>query len=280
MLHFSPDYPFSNRAAIYGDGFFTTLSVDDGKAVLLSRHITRLQRASHTLQLQIDANDWQTLRHQIQVSANSLQNGIIKVLISAGMGGRGYLRSQDGDPHCYLQTLPPVVHYEGWRQSGIQVGVSPVKLALQPELSGTKHLNRLEQVLIKQQRSASEDDNALEDEIVLDRDNMIVEVSAGNLFWYAYGRWFTPDLYYSGVEGVMRNFIIDCLEKGMRQVNVVRSKLSGLHKATDAFVCNSLMKVVPVNKIVLPGNEPLSFNNTRVPEVQGIVINAIKLESE
>lgn len=270
-MQFSSDYPFSSRAASYGDGCFTTISVQNGQAELLFAHIARLQKACFKLAIGIPEGDWHQLRLCTQEKAQTLQQGIVKIIISAGSGGRGYSRNSDSEVCCYFQTLPPVSHYEQWRELGISLGVSQYKLNSNPELAGIKHLNRIEQVLIKQQTSQ------YEDSIVLDEQGMMVEVSAGNLFWQSYGRWFTPDLTQCGVEGVMRNRLMHLLVAKKQKIAQVRAKLSALHHASDVFICNSLMKIVPVNRICLNNKKELIINNPTTAKIS-LMLNDTLLE--
>lgn len=52
-------------------------------------------------------------------------------------------------PHVLsLFQLAPPDHYDRWRQR-ITLALSPVRLGRNPLLAGLKHLNRLEQVLIR-----------------------------------------------------------------------------------------------------------------------------------
>ena len=158
--------------------------------------------------------------------------------------------------------LPPVAHYAKWRTEGIALGISKTTLAINAPLAGIKHLNRIEQVLIKETHQ-----NVFHDSLVLDEQQMMVEASAGNLFWRAFARWFTTDLSLAGVEGVMRNHLLKIFDENEQPVQVVRNKTSALKSATDVFICNSLMGVVPVNSVQLNNDEKLHFVNAYLPSI-------------
>lgn len=268
-MQFSDEYLFNSRSAIYGDGCFTTIAIEQGKPELLPQHLTRLRKACERLELSIAAFYWQQLEEKLTKIAIEQHSGIVKVIISAGNGGRGYQRNCDAEPQCYLQTLPPVAHYGQWQKNGISLGICHKKLAKQPELAGIKHLNRLEQVMIKQHKSDTEDN------IVLDSDNIIVEVSAGNLFWRAFNRWFTADTGRAGVEGVMRNYILSKLGETAMPFNIVRAKLHALEQASDVFICNSLMKLVPVNLIYFDNNRVVEFENGGLSTITDLIASEI-----
>lgn len=270
-MKISSDYPFSFRSAIYGDGCFTTIAVSNSSAELLDNHIARLQKSCGKLKIDVMESHWYTLKKQLLLKSETLGMGILKVLICAGLGGRGYHRELQQQPLCFIQELPPVTFYEEWQKQGISLGVSPIRLALQEQLAEIKHLNRIEQVLVKQCRSEQQDD------LVLDKDGMIVEVSAGNIFWRSFNRWFTPDVSLCGIEGVMRNQILAYLRKEGIPVSVTRTGVEALRKATDVFVCNSLMKLVPVRTVVLNQQQKLGFSNQSIGEVKQLLRQSVVL---
>ena len=76
----------SDRATQFGDGCFTTARVIDGKVSLLSAHIQRLQDACQRLMISCDF--WPQLEQEMKTLAAEQQNGVLKVVISRGSGGR------------------------------------------------------------------------------------------------------------------------------------------------------------------------------------------------
>jgi 4-amino-4-deoxychorismate lyase len=69
-----------------------------------------------------------------------------------------------------------------------------VSLGRNPSLAGLKHLNRLEQVLIRSHLEQTDADEAL----VLDSDGWLTECCAANLFWRKGSDVFTPRLDQAG----------------------------------------------------------------------------------
>lgn len=231
----------NDRAVHYGDGFFTTMGVKNGCVYLKDYHIARLHRDSRRIGLpSIDID----IEQVIDNYAHQHANGVIKLVISAGVGGRGYARPNELNPNVFLSSSAIPEHYASWQQQGIVLGVSAYQLARQPLTAGVKHLNRLEQVFIKQHIPKTVDDV-----IVSDTLGNIVEVSSANIFWYRNGCWYTPSLEASGVQGVMRAFIIDTLNQHSQPVEIVSDKLQSLLLAEAVFICNALMQIVPVTAI-------------------------------
>lgn len=106
-----------------------------------------LQKACETLM--IGPVDWASLNDEMTMLAASETNAVLKVIISRGAGGRGYSASNCTQPTRILSLSPYPDFYPAWREQGIRLALSPVKIGINPALAGVKHLNRLEQVLIR-----------------------------------------------------------------------------------------------------------------------------------
>ncbi|CNH18243.1 aminodeoxychorismate lyase [Yersinia pekkanenii] len=230
----------SDRAVQFGDGCFTTARVAGGRVVWLDAHIQRLQQA--TKRLLMSAVNWDALTNEMVEAANHTKDGVLKVIISRGIGGRGYSAPVCQHPTRVISLSDYPAHYHSWRDRGISLALSPVPLARSPLLAGIKHLNRLEQVLIRMHLEQTEADEAL----VLDTEGMLVECCAANLFWRKKDKIFTPDLSQSGVDGIMRQRIISCLARHGWPVAIVAQPLSVLADADEVILCNALMPLLPV----------------------------------
>jgi 4-amino-4-deoxychorismate lyase len=239
----------ADRALQYGDGCFTTIAFRNGRLELFNAHINRLKLACKTLY--IDFDKWSELESCIVDSLKAIDDCVVKVIITRGVGGRGYSPEGAANPSFIIthHTIPD--HYTLWQTKGIKLTISPITLACQPLFAGIKHLNRLEQVLVKKDLSQT----GYEDAVVCDTQQKIIETSVGNLFWFKGSTWYTSDLSESGVEGVMRNLILNImLEKGL-ECKVVKQDVSVLFSAQQLFVCNSLMMLVPVVSLFNPANQ-------------------------
>lgn len=235
----------SDRAVQFGDGCFTTGWVNNGEIQRLEAHISRLQRA--VSRLMMPECDWKQLADEMRnVAARSQQEGVIKVILSRGEGGRGYSSQGSIGPTRIMSLNGYPQHYHQWREQGIELAPSPVALAKNPLLAGIKHLNRLEQVLIRRHL----DDTQAHEALVMDTDGVLIECCAANIFWRKGRQVFTPDLSHSGVEGLMRQHIISILEKSPDfSVETVREMRGTLENAEEVIVCNALMPILQVRKI-------------------------------
>ena len=239
----------ADRAFQYGDGCFTTMAYRNGHLEFFDAHIERLKFACKTLH--IDFDKWSELESCIVDPLQSNTEYVVKVMITRGEGGRGYSPEGALNPNFIISHHSIPAHYTLWQTKGITLTISPITLAKQPLLAGIKHLNRLEQVLVKHALAQTKYDDA----VVCDTQQQIIETSVANLFWYKDNVWFTADLSGSGVEGVMRNQILAIMQQNGMQCQVVKQDVSILFSAQELFVCNSLMFVVPVLSLFNPNNQ-------------------------
>lgn len=237
----------SDRSFQYGDGIFTTMLVDDSQLVLWDLHWQRLAQSLQRLQMP------QLHEQVVKLQANraiTAPSQVVKLLVSRGQGGRGYSPAGFAEPLVYV-TPSPLPDYQQQRQQGIRLGVANLQLSTQPLLAGMKHTSRLETVLLK----AEAEQSAFDDLIVCDQQGRVTELCAANLFFKIKGQWCTPKLDQAGVEGVMRQWLL-------QHLNVKQGyfPLAALDDASAMFASNALMGVVPVQQFL---NRPLNLDEIR-----------------
>ena len=228
-----------DRAVQYGDGCFSTLRLRQGRIELYERHLQRLKQNAACLHLQVN---WQDLSRSLAYlqQEQPQATGTLKILISRGEGQRGYsLPEHPAD--LYVFFYPQVFDVHAY--SHIESGCLQQALGLtMPALVGVKSLNRLEQVLLKQEADQQHWSEAL----VTDVQGHLVEGVSSNCFIFKNDRWITPELRYNGVHGVMRAEILARMHDHQvvcEQRTILKQELQDI----DAlFFCNALhaMKIV------------------------------------
>lgn len=236
--------PVNDRGVQYGDGCFTTARIIDGQIVFPERHLERLKQACQKLSIPFE--QWTLLADEMQQMARTQSSGVLKVMLTRGTGGRGYSGASCHSPTRIISISPYPTHYERWRTEGITLALSPVRLGRNPMLAGIKHLNRLEQVLIRSHLEQTNADEAL----VLDSEGWVTECCAANLFWRKENVVYTPRLDQAGVNGIMRQFCLQSLAQSPFQVVEVYAGEDALMQADEMVICNALMPVIPVRACV------------------------------
>lgn len=231
--------PLTDRGLHYGDGLFETIRIENKQPVWWSQHLDRLLKGCQQLKLSVDSP---LIEQELQgfLAQQVDIHGVVKLMITRGTGGRGY-NPLDADQVRRLLLWYPLPHYPASHfQQGIQLYDCQTKLGHQPLLAGLKHLNRLEQVLARQEWS----DNQFAEGLMLDLNQHIIEGTMSNVFWVADGELQTPSLSQCGVAGVCRQFLVE--QAKPLPVNQGDFKVSALAEAKEVFVCNSVLGVWPV----------------------------------
>jgi 4-amino-4-deoxychorismate lyase len=228
----------NDRGLAYGDGVFETIRLHNNKPVLLGSHLNRLALGAQRLQISLNLEHLEQELEQLALEYPA--QGVLKILVTRGTGGRGYRPPAEADT-TRLLTLHPLPDYAG-TDKGINVFVCNQRLARQPSLAGIKHLNRLEQVMASLEWPGAE----FHEGLMLDTSDFVVEGTRSNIFWGEKDKLFTPALDKCGVEGVMRNYL---LEKIPEAEPIENCTLDRLMDAEEIFFCNSIFGIWPVLKI-------------------------------
>ena len=228
-----------DRGFHYGDGCFTTARIRHNRIELYDRHLARLhisnQKLSLNANLDLIAESLQILR----ASEHEL-NGTLKIVLSRGIGQRGY-SLPDHPADLWLFYYPQTV--QDFKFEQIQSGVLQQAVGLtMPSLVGLKTLNRLEQVLLKQEA----DQRGWPEAIVTDVQGGIVEGVSSNCFILIKNTWITPELRYNGVFGVMRAEILQRMQDQGISCQQRCIDMDEINHIQSLFFCNALspMKIV------------------------------------
>ncbi|HIJ22546.1 MAG TPA: aminodeoxychorismate lyase [Gammaproteobacteria bacterium] len=245
----------TDRGLLYGDGLFETIAVIDQTPLFLEQHLQRLQRGGERLQITIPAHSLLRRESEQLLAAAGPGQWVLKIIITRGAGGRGYRISDTEAPTRLLSVTPSpytAKHQKQMQANGVKLYLCKTTLGENPALAGIKHLNRLEQVLARNEWS----DPSISEGIVMNGYGKVIEGTMSNLFFIQQGRVITPDLSRCGVEGVMRNLLIKQLKQQGIAVTVRPIAVDELSEVDEAFCCNSLIGVWPIRQI---GNH-LSLN--------------------
>lgn len=252
----------SDRAISYGDGLFETIRLHQGQPVFLQQHLQRLAHGCERLGIDCQM---QLLKKDIGVLADQFSAyGVLKIIISRGSAGRGYRPATASLPptrqeattspsstnaSTRILTLHALPDYtQALSSGGIKAFICRQRLGYQPSFAGLKHLNRLEQVMASREWPS----NDYLEGVMLDLEGNVIEGTKSNIFYAKDGKLFTPDLSRCGVNGVMRQIL---LEGFGSELKIERCALASLLDADEVFVCNSVFGIWPLLSIETEGNE-------------------------
>lgn len=231
----------TDRALHYGDGLFETVLLRQGELRLWQRHLARLQQSCQRLSIPLDSDALQ--QDLVTLLAENPQEGVVKIIVSRGGGGRGYAPPQDPRPVRIVQLHPASVDNQRRAEQGVSVLMCQHPLSVNPALAGLKHLNRLDQVM------ASMELRGHDEGLMCDPEGHVVEGIRSNLFVVTGQRIVTPDLSGAGVAGIMRALLSELFNGCGMHVDVEQIGHDDIRHARELFVCNSVFGIWPVTRV-------------------------------
>ncbi|BBN60031.1 aminodeoxychorismate lyase [Hydrogenovibrio marinus] len=249
-----------DRGLQYGDGFFTTLLLQQGRVVNWPAHLQRIKHSAerlkfHNFRLESLVEDFSRFVQSLE--GESAEKIAVKILVTRGFGGKGYQPppNEEQQANWLFQSMPfpqaggvALSYFEKeaspptWQIFPQCVTTSDVCFAQQSLLAGLKHLNRLENVLARQALIGTSFDEA----IMCDTTGNCVSGTQSNLLWLKGDIVFTPDLSQSGVSGTTLPVVLELAERLGYEVEVGRFDLLEVAQADEIFFCNALRGVMPV----------------------------------
>jgi 4-amino-4-deoxychorismate lyase len=238
-----------DRGLAYGHGLFESICYQRGQLPLKQHHIQRLCTDSRVLGIALDPSLIQAYLGDFlaELAAAGVDQGVVKVLVTAGRGGRGYQAPAALSPLVICQYSEfNAQQAQQQRRQGIKLWRCNYRLPLNPPLAGIKHLNRLDQIMARSEWTSTE----YADGLMLAADGSVIEATAANLFARTEDGWVTPSVGSAGVAGIMRDLLINQIFPATATALAV-SPLSAvqLDQASEIFICNSLRGIVPVIQI-------------------------------
>lgn len=225
-----------DRGFQYGDGLFETAALKDGQVRFLDDHLRRLHEGCGRLGFAAPAAE--LLRTEIARVTGSRRDGVVKIVVTRGAGGRGYR------PAAGLTPTRVVALYEAPSDLSarpISMRWCETRLGRNALLAGIKHLNRLEQVLAQAEWQGEFDEG-----LMLDTEGEVVCATASNIFVVREHVLVTPDLRFSGVAGIMRAQTLRAARRLGLAVNEEPLWPHDVEAATEVFVTNAVRGIRPV----------------------------------
>jgi 4-amino-4-deoxychorismate lyase len=221
----------ADRGLQYGDGLFETITCIDGRPRWLALHLQRLRRGCERLQLPFA--DFEALGAEIAAMAIDAGRCIVKLILTRGPARRRGYRPDGSESPTRILTRHewPV---EAASVTDFRVGISSVRLGMNPLLAGLKHLNRLEQVMAQ----SAMRDAPLEEVLMLSSAGQVIGGSMSNVFFADDSGLFTPALEDCGVAGIMRQLVCQAAMAAGTAVQVRAVDPRELPRVREAFVTN------------------------------------------
>ena len=232
---------YRDRGLQYGDGVFETMRILRGRVRLLEYHLDRLLAGCH--RLGITGPERLELRQELQRTATLRKEAILKLIITRGVGRRGYRPTglERATRILSLHALPKGLLAQDARP--VRVRLCETTLGHNPGLAGLKTLNRLESVMAR----AEWQDARIWEGLMQDGEENIVCGTMSNVFLKRGRTLMTPVLDRCGVAGVMRRWVLETARQLDLRAVERRIRRRDLQEAEEVFMTNSLVGVRSVS---------------------------------
>lgn len=246
----------NDRSIHYGDGLFETILCSNNKLYYWSQHYQRLQASAE--KLKIACPQEQLLLDDITKLIDNNKAGskpgfiseaayAIKVIVSRGAGERGYKFSKNTTASRFVFLSELEAEHSSFLSKRLLSGelfICKQQVSINENLAGLKHLNRLENVMARNESNAGHIDG-----LMLNANQHVIEGSMSNLFAIKDKQLLTPDLSLSGVNGIMRGIIIELARKSNIKTSVINLTIDDLNCMDELFISNSLIGMKAVTKL-------------------------------
>lgn len=225
----------SEPAHLYGYGVFETIKVVGKNMLFFEEHIDRLLHGlfviglEHDLPLHILKEECNTL-----IDENNLQNGAIRITL--GKGNICVKRTITCRENSYTKEM---------YLKGIPITISDIPRNEKSILVSVKSNNYLENLLILQNAK----ENGFKEAIFFNNRGYLAEGTMSNIFFIKDNIICTPAGDNGLLKGIIRSKIMGLLSELKITFEEGYYTKKDLEKAEEVFICNSLMDIMPVNKI-------------------------------
>ncbi len=239
--------PLDERSWQFGDGVFETIAVREGRPRFVDWHLERARIGCSRLGIEPPSTD--TLAEQVLAGIGKTKVdttfATLKLVISGGRSPRGYARMPEASAEVYVGVFAASAIDATSYLEGVRVRLCNTRLARQPQLAGVKSLNRLEQVLARNEWR----DPGVFEGLTFDTEGALVCGTMSNVFIVDDKALVTPDLSHAGVAGIMRR----CVSENAINAGVdIVTRPIGMHEvltSREMFLTNSQIGIVPVREI-------------------------------
>ena len=215
-----------DEGTAFGLGAFETIAVEEGRGVLLSKHLARLTRTARFLDLgEPEARGLTPAWTAEQLRLHCKPHSVCKILLTR--------------ENLVMQTRPNTYGPERY-ETGFRMDFSAVRRNETSPLVGHKTLNYGDCILEHRAAAAA----GMDERIFLNTRGKLAEGTVSNLFLVSGGKLYTPSLDCGLLPGVLREYVC-----GRCPVEEGEFAPGELERFDECFVTNSLMGIMPVRQL-------------------------------
>jgi branched-chain amino acid aminotransferase len=232
---------------LYGDGVFEGMRSYGGQVFRLEQHLHRLWDSAKAIWLEIPVTQ-EALAATVTatLSANEIQDGYIRLVVTRGAGTLGLDPNLTSDPQVIIITDHITLYPDEYYENGLKIVTVATRRnhpnALSPRI---KSLNYLNNILAKIEGLQAGCVEAL----MLNHRDEVAECTGDNIFLVKSGCLVTPATDAGILEGITRQAVMDLAQEAGMEVREPTIKLDDVYEADECFLTGSAAEVVPVVQV-------------------------------
>lgn len=232
-----------HRGIRYGDGFFDTALLIQGRLIWAEKHLERMRYAASVLDLDLpwqDVSEWEPIAMRAWLDQGQPLYARFRTLVWRQLGGGYKPHGSNTNWRTELEDLERCP----WSPShaAFRLGASPL-IKCPPLLPDIKSLSALPYILAEKYAVNQDWDDAL----LRSPQGGLIESSRSNLFYWNEGRCYTPDWNSGCLPGLCAEFLVDFLKKKGYDVKKVQEPPSDLMDCSSIWLTNSIRGVQRVS---------------------------------
>ena len=240
-----PIFGAENRSFRYGDGFFESIRMINGKCPFLNDHVERINLSLQLLRMEPEQS-YSLLFFEKQIKELSqeshIKNGRIR--ISIFRSGGGYYKPNSAHPDYLMEIEPLEAESFELNDRGLVVGICEPYRKDFNLLSPLKSSNALIYVMASQYYI----EKGWDDCIILNSAGRVVEATSSNIIVFKNNILYTPAFTEGCVAGIMKEIIISIANKLDIDFQPAELELDFIKDADEILLTNAVQGIKWIGK--------------------------------
>jgi aminodeoxychorismate lyase len=236
-----------NRSFRYGDGFFETMKMINGKIILNKLHFERLFASLETLRFeQPKYFTKEYLSEQIVSLAKKNQHEkIARIRLTIFRGDGGLYDTQNNIPNYIIQTWSLNSESNSFNENGLVIDIYKDAKKACDNFSHIKSNNYLPYTMA----ALWAKQNRLNDALLLNSFERIADATIANIFIIKGGIIKTPSLKEGCVSGTIRKYLLQSFQKENIKFEETQITIADIFQASEVFLTNAIYGIKWVKQI-------------------------------
>ncbi|MBI5155110.1 branched-chain-amino-acid transaminase [Candidatus Poribacteria bacterium] len=236
-----------DHGVLYGDGVFEGIRLYQKNVFRLRQHLDRLWSSARGIMLEIPLSREEMTEAVCETCRrNGLVDGYIRLVVTRGVGDLGISPWLCPKATVFVIAAKIQLYAPELYEKGLEIITAATRRIAPDTFSArTKSLNYLNNIMAKINARNANAPEAL----MLNREGMIVEATADNVFLVKNGEVFTPPTYMGALRGITRDTVIEVAHRQGFPVREEPFALFEVYDADEMFLTGTAAEIIAVTRV-------------------------------